>query len=230
MAATTPPGPEELAQKIAAIPGAVESVHDAPGHQRAIFQGSRSTAPGPEEVGLNQSGVASNLLISLSGSGQAAPNFWLNPETGVQYSVVTQTPQFRIDSLNSLLNTPIGTGRAGGIPQILGNVATVERINSPAVVSHYDVQPVFDIYANVDGRDLGSVAAGVRRLVKEYEPKVPRGSYITLTVARVQSMDDVLPRPRGRHRRGHRPRLPPDGGEFPVLARISFITTHHGAP
>ena len=176
---------QELAQRIAAVPGAVDvHVHQVVNVPYFKVSVDRTRAG---ELGLTQTNVASNLLISLSGSGQAAPNFWLNPESGVQYSVVTSTPQFRIDSLNALLNTPIGTPRGSAIPQILGNVATVERTANPAVVSHYDVQPVFDVYANVDGRDLGSVAADVRKLVAEYEPKLPRGSFITMR-GQVESM------------------------------------------
>ncbi len=177
---------QELARRMAAIPGAVDDhVHQVVNVPYFKVSVDRTRAG---EIGLTQSSVASNLLISLSGSGQAAPNFWLNPDSGVQYSVVTQTPQFRIDSLNSLLNTPIGNG-ARGIPQILGNVATVDRIDSPALVSHYDVQPVFDVYANVDGRDLGSVARGVRQAIREFEPRLPRGSFISLR-GQVQSMDE----------------------------------------
>ena len=177
---------QELAQRMAAIPGAVDvHVHQVVNVPYFKVTVDRTRAA---ELGLTQASAASNLLISLAGSSQAAPNFWLNPETGVQYSVITQTPQFRIDSINAMLNTPIGTGTAGGAPQILGNVATVARINSPAIVSHYDVQPVFDIYANVDGRDLGSVAGGVRSVLRELEKKLPRGSFISMR-GQVQSMD-----------------------------------------
>jgi multidrug efflux pump subunit AcrB len=177
---------QEVSRRIAGIPGAVDvhvhQVVNVPYFQIAV---DRTRAA---ELGLSQGLVADNLLISLSGSGQAAPNFWLNPDTGVQYSVVTQTPQFRIDSLDALLNTPIGGGAHAGVPEILGNVATVQRINSPAVESHYNIQPVFDVYANVDGRDLGSVASGVRAVVREFEPRLPRGSFITLR-GQVASMD-----------------------------------------
>ena len=176
---------QALSRRIASIPGAVDvhihQVVNAPYFKVAV---DRTRA---DQIGLTQSGVASNLLISLSGSGQAQPNFWLNPANGVQYSVVTQTPQFRIDSIDALLNTPIGTG-SGGQPQILGNVASVTRIISPAVVSHYDVQPVYDIYANVDGRDLGSVATEVRRAMQEFNRRPPRGSLIALR-GQVESMD-----------------------------------------
>ena len=175
----------ELAGRVAAIPGAVDvhvhQVVDAPYFQVNV---DRTRA---EQLGLNQSAVASNLLFSLSGSGQAAPNYWLNPANGVQYLIVTQTPQFRLDSLAAMMETPVG-GSQDGSTQILGNVAEVKRITAPAVISHYNVQPVFDIYANVDGRDLGSVASAVRRLLPEFEAKLPRGSFISLR-GQVQSMD-----------------------------------------
>jgi CzcA family heavy metal efflux pump len=176
---------QELSRRIAAIPGAVDvHVHqivDVP-YFRVNVDRTRA-----RELGLTQSSVANDLLISLSGTAQAAPNFWLNPATGVQYSLVVQTPQYRMDSVDAMLNTPIGQDRSGN-PEILGNVATVDRIVSPAVVSHYNVQPVFDVYANVDGTDLGSVATGVRRLVREFEPRLPRGSFISLR-GQVESMD-----------------------------------------
>jgi len=115
---------KELAARVAAVPGAVDvHVHqivNAP-YFRVTVDRTRA-----QELGLNQSQVASNLLFSLSGSGQAAPNFWINPDTGVQYSVVTQTPQFRIASIPAMLATPIGVSAAGA-PQTLGDVATVER-------------------------------------------------------------------------------------------------------
>jgi len=176
----------ELAHRVAMIPGAVDvhvhQVVDAPYFQVTV---DRTRA---EQLGLTQSMVASNLLFSLSGSGQAAPNFWLNPDNGVQYLVATQTPQFRIDSPAAMLETPVGNSQTGS-PQVLGNVAGITRITAPAVVSHYNVQPVFDVYANVDGRDLGSVAGAVRRLLPEFEKRLPRGSFISMR-GQVQSMDD----------------------------------------
>ena len=177
---------QELARRVAAIPGAVDvhvhQVVDAPYFQVNV---DRTRA---EQLGLSQSVIASNLLFSLSGSGQAAPNFWLNPDNGVQYLVATQTPQFRIDSPAAILETPVGSTQTGS-PQVLGNVAEITRITAPAVVSHYNVQPVFDVYANVDGRDLGSVASAVRRLLPEFEKRRARGSFISMR-GQVESMDD----------------------------------------
>jgi len=177
----------EFAARVAAIPGAVDvhvhQVVDAP-YLRVSVDRTRA-----EQLGLSQSAVASSLLFSLSGSGQAAPNYWLNPANGVQYQIVTQTPQFRLDSTAAMMGTPVGGG--AGPTQMLGNVAEIRRTTAPAVISHYNVQPVYDIYANVDGSDLGSVASGVRRLLPEFERKLPRGSFITLR-GQVQSMDDAF--------------------------------------
>jgi multidrug efflux pump subunit AcrB len=121
--------------------------------------------------------VASNLLVSLSGSGQTAPNHWLNPENGVSYSVSVMTPQYRVSSMDALESTPIV---AGGSSQLFSNLATIERRQSFSVVNHYNVQPVFDVYANVEGRDLGSVAADVDDVIAEVTPTLPKGSSIVM--------------------------------------------------
>ncbi len=213
----------ELAGRVARIPGAVDvhvhQVVNAPYFQVNV---DRTRA---EQLGLSQSMVASNLLFSLAGSGQAAPNFWLNPDNGVQYLVATQTPQFRIDSPSAILETPVG-GAQTGAPQILGNVADLTRITAPAVISHYNVQPVFDVYANVDGRDLGSVASAVRRLLPEFEQKLPRGSFIGLR-GQVQSMDDSFTSLGIGVVFAIVARLPAHGDQFPVVARPAHH--HHGA-
>jgi len=118
------------------------------------------------------------VLISLSGSGQIAPTQWLNPQNGVSYQVAVQTPQYRIDSFDALERTPVTGATSGAQAQLLGNLATIRRTTSTALVSHYDVQPVFDIYANVDRRDLGGVAAEIDKIVKRFEPQLPQTSRI----------------------------------------------------
>jgi multidrug efflux pump subunit AcrB len=180
----------ELSRRIAAIPGAVDvHVHQVVNAPSLRVTVDRTRA---SELGLSQANVANNLLISLSGSGQAAPNFWLSPDNSVQYLVSAQTPQYRIDSLSALLDTPIGTfGGVGTSPLILSSVATVDRTASPSIISHFNVQPVFDVYANVDGTNLGSVAAGVRKLLPEFERKLPRGSFISMR-GQVESMDSAF--------------------------------------
>jgi len=177
---------QQLSAAITRIPGAVDvhvqQVVNAPAFKVNV---DRIRAA---QLGLTQNGIASDLLLSLSGSGQVASNYWINPQNGVQYSVVAQTPQFQVNSLDAVNGTPIGVTGPNNVTEMLGNVATISRTEEPAVVSHYDVQPVFDVYAGVDGRDLGSVAGAVRKLLPKYEKLLPRGSFITLR-GQAQSMD-----------------------------------------
>ncbi len=130
-----------------------------------------------QELGMTELNVANNMLISLAGSFQTAPSFYLNPQNGVSYNVVTQTPQYSLDSLQALDNLPI-TGATNSQPQILGGLATVHRDITAAVVSHYNVQPVIDLYAGVQDSDLGAVANNVNRILKETAKDVPKGSLI----------------------------------------------------
>jgi multidrug efflux pump subunit AcrB len=115
----------------------------------------------------------------LSGSFQTSPTFWLNPENGVTYNVAVQTPEYKVDSLQSLMNTPVDAPGAPA-PQVLANLATVSPTTTPALVSHYNIQPVVDVYASVQGRDLGGVARDTRRIVSEFEKQLPRGSEIVM--------------------------------------------------
>jgi multidrug efflux pump subunit AcrB len=131
------------------------------------------------QIGLTQRDVANSLLISRSSSGQTAPNFWLNPVNGVNYSVAVQTPQMRVDSFDALQQTPVSSP-SGSATQLLSNLATLQRGTTTALVSHYNVQPVFDIYANVDQRDLGSVAREVQKILQEITPRLPKGASLTL--------------------------------------------------
>jgi multidrug efflux pump subunit AcrB len=130
--------------------------------------------------------VASDLLISLSSSGQTSPNYWLDPRGGVQYLVAVQTPQYHLDSVDALNATPLSAG-ASGHSQLLSNVAEISRTTTPTNITHYNVAPTFDVQANVDGTDLGSVASAVARIVKSLDPKLPRGTTIQVT-GQVQSM------------------------------------------
>ncbi len=138
------------------------------------------------QVGFTQRDVANNLLISLSGSFQTSPTFWLNPKNGVSYSIATQTPQYRVDSLQDLENIPV-TGTSGARPEILGSLASIQRGSGMAVVSHYDITPVIDIFGSVQGRDLGGVARDIDRIVKDAETELPRGSRIIVR-GQIQTM------------------------------------------
>ncbi len=130
------------------------------------------------QVGLNAQEVAQSVLISLSGSFQTAPNFWLNPKNGVSYSIAIQTPQYHMTSVQDLMNTPVTGG--GAQPQVLGNLVQLTPVASPAVVNHYNVQPVIDVYASTQGRDLGGVASDIMKALKPFQDHLPRGTQIVV--------------------------------------------------
>lgn len=166
---------QKLAARMQGIPGAVDvHVHQVATAPELFVNVDRVRAG---QLGLTEREVASNLLISLSGSGQTAPNHWLNPANGVSYSVQVMVPQHRMSSLDAITSTPLV---ASGTPQLFGNVAQIERREAFSVVNHYNVQPVFDVYANVQGRDLGAVASDVDRVIAAMTPDLPAGSSIVM--------------------------------------------------
>jgi multidrug efflux pump subunit AcrB len=174
-----------LLSRVRQIPGAVDS-HiqqrlDEPGLALRI---DRTRA---QQIGLSAADVAQNLLVSLSGSFQTAPAFWLNPANGIVYNVAVQSPQYRIDSVDALLRTPVNTAGRSSPAQLLSNLVQVAPERQLAVVSHYNITPVVDLYVSVDGRDLGAVAAEVQRLVDELRPSLPRGSQVVMR-GQVQTM------------------------------------------
>src|ERR1700722_6092598 len=131
------------------------------------------------EAGLTQRDVASSLLISLSASGQVAPNQWLDPQNGVNYQVAAQTPQYKIDTFAAMQRTPI-TAPTGGTQQLLSNLAQLTRNNSPEIESHYDIQPVIDVFASPDRRDLGGLANDLEAIIAKMRTSLPRGTTIEL--------------------------------------------------
>jgi multidrug efflux pump subunit AcrB len=172
----------EIAQRVQRIPGAVDvHVHQVNDVPLMKFDVDRTRA---RELGYSQRDVASSMLISLSSSGQLSPNWWVNPSNNVDYLVAVQTPQYKMDSSEALLNTPLAPAGAAGAAinsngprQLLGNVAHMERGLTASVINHYNVQPLCDVYANVQDRDLGSVAREVDKVLDEYRPKLPAGSF-----------------------------------------------------
>ena len=205
-----------LRRRIALIPGAADvHIHQVTAQPEISLNVDRVKA---SQLGLTQRDVTSSMLISLSGSSTVAPNFWLNWTNGVSYNIGVQTPQYRVDSLDALLRTPIsvatsaengvtaenmsgasggsnsfvaaspnGSSQAYGNPgavagstQLLSNLVTVQRDYTPVIVNHYNVLPVFDVYANVDRRDLGGVGADVRKIMREEGPHLPRGTSFAL--------------------------------------------------
>jgi multidrug efflux pump subunit AcrB len=132
-------------------------------------------------VGLNAKDAADALLTTLSGSAQTSPTYWLNPQSGVSYAVSIQTPQRDISKIAGLENLPLTSGIGSSQSQLLGGLTTIQRKPSDAVVSHYNVRPVIDIYATPQGRDLGAVAAEVRNAIAETAYQVPKGSSVQLS-------------------------------------------------
>jgi CzcA family heavy metal efflux pump len=176
---------QKLAAKMKHIPGAVDvhvqQAYDAP----TLFMNIDRTRV--QSVGLQARDVAQNVLVSLSSSFQTAPAFWLDPRNGINYNIAVQTPQYRVDSYQALQNTPVTSPSPNVPPQILANLVTTSTTSRPAVVSHYNAQPMINVYAAVDGRDLGGVSDEVFNLVKGVEKDLPRGSHIVVR-GQVQTM------------------------------------------
>jgi CzcA family heavy metal efflux pump len=176
---------EKLANEFRHIPGAVDvHVQQALDEPTLHMDVDRTRA---QSVGLQAKDVAGNVLVSLSNSFQTSPAFWLDPKNGVSYNVAVQTPQYRVDNYQALQNTPV-TGTAPGIPpQILGNLVSTTNTARPAEISHYNVQPMINVYAAVDGRDLGGVSDEMLKRVAEVKNELPRGSHIEVR-GQVQTM------------------------------------------
>jgi CzcA family heavy metal efflux pump len=174
----------QIAAEVAAVPGAVDvHVQQNLSAPRLAVDADRILAL---QSGLAEQDVASNLSLSLAGSGTATTNFWLNNKTGVQYGVVVQTPQHRVSSIDDLGRTPvIAAGQTS--PQWLSNLATFRRTTTPLSLNHYNVQPVFDVAANVQGTDLGSVSSAVDRIVAMHTALMSKASTISVR-GQVQSM------------------------------------------
>jgi len=164
-----------LLQDMRAIPGLVDLRIQQQFNQpevRVLTDRSRA-----EQLGFTQRDIAQNLLITLSGSLQTSPTFWLNPQTGTQYGIVTQAPQRELVSLQDLQNIPVN---AGGRSQLLGGLATLQRGFGSSIVTKYDAQPVINVFGAVQDRDLGSVGRDVKRLVKKYSENLPKGTRIVM--------------------------------------------------
>ncbi|HTE51271.1 MAG TPA: efflux RND transporter permease subunit [Kofleriaceae bacterium] len=173
---------EKLAARIAAVPGAVD-VHLAQ-VQRVPSLEIEVDRTAAAQAGVTEREVASDLLVSLSSSGQVAPSYWLD-KRGVQYVVAVQTPQYALGSVEALAATPISTEKG---TQTLGNLATVRRTTGPDNVTHYNVRRTFDVQLNVEGTDLGTVADAVNEIVAEANKDLPRGTTIAVR-GQVESMD-----------------------------------------
>jgi multidrug efflux pump subunit AcrB len=164
-----------LVEQIRHIPGAVDAhVHQPADLPRLNVSVDRTKAA---EMGLTAQNVASSVLLSLSGSGQVQPAYWLDTRFGVQYLINTRVPEYAMNSMETFQSTPINAGSSG---QILANVATISRSNVPPVFTHYNVAPVIDVYGGADGRDLGGVLRDLAPLISQAQTNLTRGNSIVL--------------------------------------------------
>jgi len=178
----------KLLSRLRRIPGIADArIQQSPSNPTFNIDVDRTRA---QYVGLTERDVTNSLVVNLAGSGQVAPTYYLNPDNGVSYSIVMQTPQYQIDSLSALEALPITAGNAG-TPPILGGIADITRSTSSAVVSQYDIQPMVQIYATPQGRDLGAVAADVKAIIADTAKEVPKGSSVVL-LGQVQTMNDAF--------------------------------------
>jgi multidrug efflux pump subunit AcrB len=183
---------KELRQRIAAVPG-IADAHlqqevDAPAFYATI---DRTRAA---QLGLNANTIATNINVSLSSSEQVTPNFWTDPTSGIPYYIAVQTPERSVSSLNDLGNTPVSSAIASGgvpVPGLLGNVATFKRDSVPTNSNQTNIQPVYEVYASVQGRDLGRVSDDISKIVAELKQQLAPGNSIQV-VGQIQSMHDAF--------------------------------------
>jgi len=176
---------QKLVRRMRSVPGLVD-VRIQQSDQAPVFNVALDRTQALQ-LGLTARDVTNSLVVNLAGSSQVAPTFWLNPANGISYPIVIQTPQHGLDSLAALQNLPVGNGSsANAVP--LGGIASLERARGSTVISHYDVQPMVQVQAAAQGRDLGAVATDLRRVLAEMQDEVPKGSTVQL-MGQVQTMD-----------------------------------------
>jgi multidrug efflux pump subunit AcrB len=164
---------QQISNQVQHVPGTVDvHVQQLFSYPTLFLNIDRTRA---QSVGLSQQDVANSILLTLSSSFQINPSFWVNPATGNEYNVAVQVPQYKIDSMQSLENIPVSS-TSTKTPQILGNLGQINVNVEPALITHYNSQPMIDVYASVEGRDLGSVDADIQNILKSYQSKLPRGS------------------------------------------------------
>jgi multidrug efflux pump subunit AcrB len=177
----------ELLRKIRMIPGIADPrIQQSSNYPQFTVSVNRSRA---DQLGITESNVTDSLVASLSGTGQVAPAYWLNPHNGVSYPIVAQTPQYRMTSLSALDNLTVSG--SNGQSQLLGAIATIKRGVGDLVVSHYDIEPLYDVFATTQGSDLGAVAGSIQKAIRSTSKDLPTGSTVTLR-GQVQTMNSAF--------------------------------------
>jgi multidrug efflux pump subunit AcrB len=178
----------EFLRRVRLVPGIADArIQESPSNPGFDVNVDRSQA---QYLGLTERDVTNSLLVMLAGSSQVAPTFWLDLKNGVQYPIVMQTPQYQVDTLSELQNLPL-TAATTSVPQVLGSVASISRNTSNAVVSQYNIQPMVQVYATTQGRDLGAVATDINKILTETAKDVPKGSTVAL-LGQVQTMNGAF--------------------------------------
>jgi multidrug efflux pump subunit AcrB len=179
---------DRLLRQVRDVPGVVDArIEQSHGNPTFNVDVDRTRA---QLLGITERDVTNSMVVNLAGSSQVAPTFWLNNANGVSYPIVMQTPQYSLDSLAALQNLPI-TASGGSTAQILGGLATVERTSSNEVVSQYNIQPMVEIFATTQDRDLGAVASDIQRIVHDNAGTLPKGSSVAL-LGQVQTMNSAF--------------------------------------
>ncbi|MGV7211294.1 efflux RND transporter permease subunit [Oxalobacteraceae bacterium A2-2] len=179
---------QKLLKRVRAIPG-VADARIQQSNKAPVFNVNLDRTQA-QLLGLTTRDVTNSVVVNLAGSSQVSPTYWLNPQNGVSYPIVMQTPQYQMDSLAALRNLPVGNGSSSGTTT-LGGVATFERANGSALVSQYDVQAMVQILATTQDRDLGAVAAEIRRVIEDTRAEAPKGSTVQL-LGQARTMDSAF--------------------------------------
>jgi multidrug efflux pump subunit AcrB len=176
---------DQVLQQVRNVPGTVDLRIQQPFDDPYLHLRIERTKA--QELGFSAHDIAQNVLVSLSGSFQTAPTFWLDPHNGVSYSIATQTPQYRTASIQDLENTPITGTNPNSPPSLIASLVSMQRGSGMAVVSHYNVAPVIDIFGAVDGRDLGGASRDINKIIASASKQLPRGSRVVIR-GQVQTM------------------------------------------
>jgi multidrug efflux pump subunit AcrB len=176
---------DQLMEKVRYVPGTTDLRVQQPFDNPYLHLRIERTKA--QELGFSAHDIAQNLLVSLSGSFQTSPTFWVDPRNGVSYSIATQTPQYRAASIQQLVNTPVTGTNPSAPPSLMASLVSMQRGSGMAVVSHYNVAPVIDIFGSVDGRDLGGVSRDINKIIDSARNQLPRGSRVVVR-GQVQTM------------------------------------------
>jgi multidrug efflux pump subunit AcrB len=176
---------DQLMEKVRYVPGTADLRVQQPFDNPYLHLRIERTKA--QELGFSAHDIAQNLLVSLSGSFQTSPTFWVDPRNGVSYSIATQTPQYRAASIQQLVNTPVTGTDPSAPPSLMASLVSLQRGSGMAVVSHYNVAPVIDIFGSVDGRDLGGVSRDINKIIDSTRNQLPRGSRVVVR-GQVQTM------------------------------------------